>query len=814
MMNLPGKILVSLFFLCGIKGFAQYGQINSIDSVAGHFITALRKTNGEKLLLETDRQLYGAGETIWFKTFLLQSLNNKPLQPDKNIYVDLVDSKDKVFKQVILNAAKQQTDGAFVLSDTLAGGYYWLRASTRAILQQNPGRIGLQPIYIVNTKRADTINYSLIYDSDSSAKNEQGTFVQFFPEGGAVMTGINSVIALKVTDSRNHPLQVHGYVKSNNDSVVANFTTSQSGLAKFSFSPVWFKQYTVYVSNNGSITQWPIPAFNSFAAQLALVNNSNGQLKFWVTLEDSIYSAKYTTYLLGISNDSLCYAGVGRGMYEAMVPLYNFPAGEATFLLFNEHKQLLSERKAFINKKKDVVNIKSDKNFYGPRENVRLDISVTDAAVQPLMAAFTVSVNDNRIIDLTDEINKDGIVSLDNQRTIAMADAEMDLAMLTQPPEYAGWYKQAEQSLKIPDSSLDDLSVKGRVLNSNNQAVTKQSITVFSADKKSRLLLNDSTDANGRFRFPYAPETDNMLLNFQIASVNGVQNQRYKIELDTFSFPVYRTPIVLKKQFINDGGNGIAKKSSTYLDTVFIGAGKGWLKPVTVKSVAKKQVTYDESKRKSNFSKIITNEMLEDGGVNNVGFAVLRVPGVQLRNGYVTINGLQGFKPGPQIEPLLILDGVPLPIDTNVGIVGESSPVMTFLSTLNINTIDFVEVLTGPEAAAYGARAATGVIVINTKTSINKYIDPKSGLKKIYVKGYHNPPEFPMPDYSKKEIKNNHIDDVRTTIYWNANIVTDSAGRAVVNFYTADNAATYTVTVKGITVNGEKIFKTIVINRR
>ncbi len=79
MISLPVKILISIFFFCGIQGFAQYGQINNIDSVAGHFIRALRKTNGEKLILQTNRQLFGAGETIWFKTFQLQSLNDKPL---------------------------------------------------------------------------------------------------------------------------------------------------------------------------------------------------------------------------------------------------------------------------------------------------------------------------------------------------------------------------------------------------------------------------------------------------------------------------------------------------------------------------------------------------------------------------------------------------------------------------------------------------------------------------------------------------------------------------------------------------------------
>ena len=78
---------------------------------------------------------------------------------------------------------------------------------------------------------------------------------------------------------------------------------------------------------------------------------------------------------------------------------------------------------------------------------------------------------------------------------------------------------------------------------------------------------------------------------------------------------------------------------------------------------------------------------------------------------------------------------------------------------------------------------------------------------------YHVCPQFTMPDYSNKEIKNSNTPDPRNTIYWNGNLMTDLKGQASVNFYAADKATNYTVTVTGLTSKGDIIYKRIIISR-
>jgi hypothetical protein len=67
------------------------------------------------------------------------------------------------------------------------------------------------------------------------------------------------------------------------------------------------------------------------------------------------------------------------------------------------------------------------------------------------------------------------------------------------------------------------------------------------------------------------------------------------------------------------------------------------------------------------------------------------------------------------------------------------------------------------------------------------------------------PKQFYRPKYNTKSvITGTHL---RSTIHWEPNIVTDTAGKATVSFYSADKPATYTITIEGSDLNGSLGFK-------
>ena len=131
---------------------AAHGQ-SSIDELAGKFVTYVRADRKEKLVVVTDKPFYAAGESIWLKAWCLDSLSNRFIYLSKTMIVDLVDDEDSVISQLLFNIPARKTAGKMVLPPTLAEGYYWLRAYTTRIVEQDNNRIFVKPIYVVNPNK-------------------------------------------------------------------------------------------------------------------------------------------------------------------------------------------------------------------------------------------------------------------------------------------------------------------------------------------------------------------------------------------------------------------------------------------------------------------------------------------------------------------------------------------------------------------------------------------------------------------------------------------------------------------------------------
>jgi len=78
--------------------------------------------------------------------------------------------------------------------------------------------------------------------------------------------------------------------------------------------------------------------------------------------------------------------------------------------------------------------------------------------------------------------------------------------------------------------------------------------------------------------------------------------------------------------------------------------------------------------------------------------------------------------------------------------------------------------------------------------------------------GYQLPIEFYSPKYDTQEKINDPKPDLRTTIYWKPNVITDDEGNAKLDFYTADDPAAYSVIIEGVSDDGKLIHSTKLIN--
>jgi len=801
---------------------AQTNGFNTADTLAMHFVKNIRSAAKEKILLETDRKVYAAGEKVWFNAYLLRSLNNRLDTASRNLFVDLVDDNDKVIKQLVLNVFSLHTDGAITLSDSLPTGYYWLRGYTQHILQTDSAAICVQPLYIKNLVNSSEFTMP----EKARLRPSVQTVVEYYPEGGALIAGINSTGALQVRDGNGNPLMVTGTITDAADSVITNFTTNRFGLARITFYPLWYKKYFAVMNVNAHAIKYPLTEWNPFSAQLAVTRQTNDFIQAYVTLEDSIYSRKYASYILGLSGDSVCFAGVGRGMYQLDIPTSAFPGGIATLLLFDGNERLLSERKIFINRNNYTVNITTDKPNYAARDKARVNIDVTGPDGKPLVASLNVSVQDDRLMAMSDEIKNDTIYPAQptemndwlkhNKNSFTAED--IDLFMLAQKPTFINWQKQTANPTTYADETSLLQNLTGTVVNRRILPLKGKIVTAMALTGATPYLALDTSNSAGVFQFPLPANRDSLLLKVQVKNRrDGVEND--SIVIHNFSFPGFTTPQALKHSFLLGKQVFTQRITTHHIDTVFIGIGKEWLRPVIVKASVKpkSEVDYDKSKRLSSFSYILSADKLGKGGYGQVGNSMLMVPGLSLRNGKLVLyGGAMGMgesdSGGGSKEPLIVMDGIRIPSSTLVQDMTGGSAVMSFLNSLDYRSIDFIEVLYGGDAAIYGTDGGNGVIVINTLTK------PKDGPPEPFTLirpvTYHAAPKFVMPDYSVKQVKNSKSPDPRITIYWKSNLLTGVDGKASVDFYTADEASTYSVIVSGLTANGEYVYKRISLNRK
>ncbi len=89
------------------------------------------KTMTEHVHLHTDRSSYALGDTIWFKGYITGGNGQKNTKLSKVLYIDLVNEKDSVQKNLKLEIVNGVVYGNFALTGDIEEGLIRLRAYTR-----------------------------------------------------------------------------------------------------------------------------------------------------------------------------------------------------------------------------------------------------------------------------------------------------------------------------------------------------------------------------------------------------------------------------------------------------------------------------------------------------------------------------------------------------------------------------------------------------------------------------------------------------------------------------------------------------------
>jgi len=174
------------------------------------------------------------------------------------------------------------------------------------------------------------------------------------------------------------------------------------------------------------------------------------------------------------------------------------------------------------------------------------------------------------------------------------------------------------------------------------------------------------------------------------------------------------------------------------------------------------------------------------------GCLVGKITGVTISNGHA--RSMRTFGSLNKGSMRIIIDGIMLDDKAS-------------LNDINTNEIYSIEVLRGGGfLAIYGSNAPGGALVITMKHGGEGtgYFSSQlsNGITTCRYTGFYKAKAFYTPKYTLPK-KDSDTADLRSTIYWNPNIVTDKDGKATATFYNNDTKGAYRVVIEGIDDDGK-----------
>ena len=805
-------IFCALCVICSASSsFAQVNNPSYLKAQATRLKSYFDQHEIEKVYLHFDKPYYAAGDTIYFKAYVMAGEKNLLSTLSGVLYTDLIDPAGKVASSIKLQINNGLAWGDFALRDSLPSGNYRVRAYTR--LMQN---YGSESFFNRRIPIAAIINKPLpAFKSKSSSASQTiaAPDVQFFPEGGDLVTGVASKVAFKAVMPGGNGTDVTGNILNDKNQVVTTFTSAHLGMGVFTITPLAGESYHAeVVYSNGIKASIPLPAVNAEGVAIAVTDSGSkisvhvnpGKLFYQQNKDGAlglfIYSAGRLTTVSDVMDGPDMRFDIQKGRLHS---------GITQVTLLSAKGEPLCERLVYINKNDQLpVDVFSAKTTYQAREKVTVKIHVDETNFEPTPAHFSVSVIDKSKVT-ADENKEENIltytlltsclkgyvedpgyyfVNPDNKKR-----SELDLVMLTHGYRRFTWAKLAADDGNPPMITAEKgLSISGQAKTFWGKPVNPGEVTLIPA--AGGHLLSEATDKTGSFKF------DNLVFydttRFVLNAVTGKGSNNTQLTYHPAApVPVLNTPLYTSTDTSAAAIISAYLQNSQNRHTEFMKYyGKGiQLKEVRVQSVKKATYRTLSLAGAGNADQVIKGSEILTGGMLATSLSG-RIGGVYFENpdnpagGSPRIQGATGLM-------LIIVDGVERP-DSRYA----PKPIVNDILPADVETI---EVLKYASASIYGMQGGNGVLIITTKQGVGREAKDIAavGVLPLKITGYYKAREFYAPRY---DYINDHTrPDLRSTVYWLPEIMTDKNGNASFDFYNADGNGQYEIIVEGINSDGD-----------
>ena len=222
--------------------------------------------------------------------------------------------------------------------------------------------------------------------------------IQFFPEGGDLVNGLENVLGMKITDTSGNGIALDGIIIDGEGRPAAPFRSFDFGLAATYFTPKPDTDYYAQIEFNGITEKYPVPKA-ILKGYVLHIENKGEYINIQVST--NIPNGLKGTLVLGHLRGDLIFKHQevkgNENTYTIKLLTSKVDDGVAHFTLFAPDGQPLSERLTFIENKKNDIDLflKTDTPRYGFREEVDVYVVAQNSNGKLLNGDFSMSVVDN-----------------------------------------------------------------------------------------------------------------------------------------------------------------------------------------------------------------------------------------------------------------------------------------------------------------------------------------------------------------------------------------------------------------------------------
>jgi len=738
----------------------------------------------EKLFLHLDKNVYLANEICWFKIYNVDAFYHLPIGISKIAYVELIDTKNNPVVQSKIAIAAGAGTGSIQIPLHLPTGSYTLRAYTNWMKNSSTHFFFEKPITIINTvEKLEPII--------TAKKEEVG--VQFFPEGGNLVSDLESTIAFHVTNQYGKGVNGTGTIVNENNDTITSFSTLKFGLGKFNLKPTKAHTYKAILNlADGKVIKQSLPSISKTGWVLHLENNKSSSLQIKVqgisVPTDTIYLLVHTRGIVKTVQSGAMQNGTAAFIIDKNM----LGDGISTFTLFDQHKQPVCERLYFKQPEKVLdLGLKIESSTYEFRKKVNVEITTHNEAGQEVPANMSMAVYKIDSLEPIDpmDIKSYLLLSSDLVGAVEMPNSYFNPASLSNEEAIDnlmlthGWrrfsWEQINENNKPYFEFIPELA--GHIINgkiSNNNLPTKDKAVFVSIPGLNTQFKSTISDELGKIKFELRDFYNHGQI---IVQVDSPQKNNSKIEISSpfsssFSNKILLTPI----PFAQINNNALAEH---HVANVVLNNYKKEDLHQFILPTIDTNAFYYHTDRVYFLDKFVRFTTLEE---------VIREYVLPLsltkRNGQFHLNVYDDANKFFDTPPLVLLDGV---------IVADLNKLFDY-DPLKIKKLEIVS-----RTYYLGNLTFNGIVNFTTYNGKSEGYEYDPHALVLDYEGLQQQREFSAPLYETQKEIDNRLPDFRNVLYWSPSVNTSSTGKKSVFFYTSDIAGKYVIVLQGMTSKGQ-----------